>query len=292
MPTLTTTKKQLLMSYCYIIFGAALVGIGYNLFLLPGQIAAGGVSGISTILFTLYGTNPALIQVIINLPLFIIGYLVLGKDFSYKTLLGTIMVPLTIYVTHSLVDKGSSDPFLSSIYGGIILGIGLGLVYRGNGSTGGTAALAQILKKYAHISSGFSQLIVDGFVVIASAFVFSFELALYALISIFVTSKVIDFVQLQTGDNKLVFIVTGEEQRVKDLIYNTVERGVTKVHAFGGFSNIERSLLFCVMEQKEAIYFKQRIAQAEPESFVIFLSASEVLGRGFSSAKVFKKHDS
>ena len=284
MPQLKQTHKGL--NYVFIIVGAILVGIAYNVFLLPAQLAAGGISGVSTILHELYNTKPALVQALINLPLFIVGFIALGKEFSYKTLLGTITVPLTIFLSESLVDKGSHDPFLSSIYGGIVLGIGLGLVYRGGGSTGGTAALAQILKKYANISSGFSQLLVDGVVVVASAFVFSFELALYALISIFVTSKVIDFVQLQAGDNKLVFIITDNEERVTSLIYEHVERGVTQVQSFGAFSKKERAMLLCVMEQAEAIYFKQIITTEEPNSFVIFLNASEILGRGFSKAKI------
>lgn len=284
MPQLKKTHKGL--NYVFIIVGAILVGIAYNVFLLPAQLAAGGISGVSTILHELYNTKPALVQALINLPLFIVGFIALGKEFSYKTLLGTITVPLTIFLSESLVDKGSHDPFLSSIYGGIVLGIGLGLVYRGGGSTGGTAALAQILKKYANISSGFSQLLVDGVVVVASAFVFSFELALYALISIFVTSKVIDFVQLQAGDNKLVFIITDNEERVTSLIYEHVERGVTQVQSFGAFSKKERAMLLCVMEQAEAIYFKQIITNEEPNSFVIFLNASEILGRGFSKAKI------
>lgn len=284
MPQLKKTHKGL--NYVFISVGAILVGIAYNVFLLPAQLAAGGISGVSTILHELYNTKPALVQALINLPLFIVGFIALGKEFSYKTLLGTITVPLTIFLSESLVDKGSHDPFLSSIYGGIVLGIGLGLVYRGGGSTGGTAALAQILKKYANISSGFSQLLVDGVVVVASAFVFSFELALYALISIFVTSKVIDFVQLQAGDNKLVFIITDNEERVTSLIYEHVERGVTQVQSFGAFSKKERAMLLCVMEQAEAIYFKQIITNEEPNSFVIFLNASEILGRGFSKAKI------
>ena len=284
MPQLKKTHKGL--NYVFIIVGAILVGIAYNVFLLLAQLAAGGISGVSTILHELYNTKPALVQALINLPLFIVGFIALGKEFSYKTLLGTITVPLTIFLSESLVDKGSHDPFLSSIYGGIVLGIGLGLVYRGGGSTGGTAALAQILKKYANISSGFSQLLVDGVVVVASAFVFSFELALYALISIFVTSKVIDFVQLQAGDNKLVFIITDNEERVTSIIYEHVERGVTQVQSFGAFSKKERAMLLCVMEQAEAIYFKQIITNEEPNSFVIFLNASEILGRGFSKAKI------
>ncbi|WP_414049361.1 YitT family protein [Macrococcus animalis] len=281
-------NKTVFIDILYTIIGSIIVGISYNLFLLPGQIAAGGISGLSTILNKVMGTDPAMIQFVFNIPIFIIGWLTLGKSFSLKTVIATFIVPITIFLTASLVDKGTKDALLASLYGGIVLGIGLGLVYRGNGSTGGTATLAQIVKKYTGLSSGFCQLIVDAFVVILSAFVFNFELALYALISIYVTSKVIDIVQLHTGDNKLVFIITTKEQQIINLIHEHVERGVTSVNAFGGFNREGKNLLFSVMEQKEAIYFKQIITREEPDSFVIFINTSEIIGRGFSKAKIYR----
>lgn len=281
-------NKTVLIDILYTVIGSIIVGISYNLFLLPGQIAAGGISGLSTILNKMIGTDPALIQFIFNIPIFIIGWFTLGKSFSLKTVIATFIVPFTIFLTSSLVEKGTTDALLASLYGGIVLGIGLGLVYRGNGSTGGTATLAQIVKKYTGLSSGFCQLIVDAFVVILSAFVFNFELALYALISIYVTSKVIDIVQLHAGDNKLVFIITTKEQEIINLIHEHVERGVTSVNAFGGYNREGKSLLFSVMEQKEAIYFKQIITREEPDSFVIFINTSEIIGRGFSKAKIYR----
>lgn len=281
-------NKTVLIDILYTVIGSIIVGISYNLFLLPGQIAAGGISGLSTILNKMIGSDPAMIQFIFNIPIFIIGWFTLGKSFSLKTVIATFVVPLTIFLTASLVEKGTTDALLASLYGGIVLGIGLGLVYRGNGSTGGTATLAQIVKKYTDLSSGFCQLIVDAFVVILSAFVFNFELALYALISIYVTSKVIDIVQLHAGDNKLVFIITTKEQKIINLIHEHVERGVTSVNAFGGYNREGKSLLFSVMEQKEAIYFKQIISREEPDSFVIFINTSEIIGRGFSKAKIYR----
>ncbi|WP_313019200.1 YitT family protein [Macrococcoides bohemicum] len=281
-------NKTVLIDILYTVIGSIIVGISYNLFLLPGQIAAGGISGLSTILNKMIGSDPAMIQFIFNIPIFIISWFTLGKSFSLKTVIATFVVPLTIFLTASLVEKGTTDALLASLYGGIVLGIGLGLVYRGNGSTGGTATLAQIVKKYTGFSSGFCQLIVDAFVVILSAFVFNFELALYALISIYVTSKVIDIVQLHAGDNKLVFIITTKEQKIINLIHEHVERGVTSVNAFGGYNREGKSLLFSVMEQKEAIYFKQIITREEPDSFVIFINTSEIIGRGFSKAKIYR----
>lgn len=281
----TLLKKPAFFDYVQIIIGATFVGLAFNIFLLPSRIAAGGISGVSTILYELFGYNPAVVQWVINIPLIVLGLVLAGKEFSAKTVVGTFFVPFVIFMTHN-INLSVDNPLLSSIYGGIMLGIGLGIVYRGNGSTGGTALIAQLLKKYTGISSGFSQLIVDGVVVVTSAFVFNFELALYALMSIYVTSKVIDFVQLQTSPTKLVLIITEHEEKIQAVIQNEIDRGLTKVKSTGGFSNNDKTMIFCVVEQSEAVYLKKLLQTAEPSSFVIFLNASEILGTGFSRAKV------
>ncbi|WP_100331316.1 YitT family protein [Bacillus xiapuensis] len=279
-------KTKLIIEYCFIVIGAALVGLSYNLFLLPAKLAAGGVSGISTIMYDLYQFNPAYVQWLINLPLFILGIALLGKDFSLKTLVGTFFVPFTIWLSADIPFK-VDNPLLAAIYGGILLGVGLGIVYRGKGSTGGTATIAQLLRKFTGLSSGYSQFIVDGLVVISSAIVFNLELALYAMISIFVTSKVIDFVQLHSSSSKLVLIITDREEQIQSLIKDEIDRGFTKIHSFGGYSNKEKTLILCVMEQQEAIYFKKALQDHQSSSFVVFLNASEILGRGFSLAKFY-----
>ena len=277
-------RKTVIFEYIQIIFGAALVGLAFNIFLLPSRLAAGGVSGISTILYELFQFNPAYVQWLINIPLLILGVLLVGKEFSMKTLVGTFFVPFVIWLTAD-IKLSVDNPLLSAIYGGIMLGVGLGIVYRANGSTGGTALIAQLVKKYTGLSSGFSQLLVDGLVVITSAFVFNFELALYAMIAIYVTSKVIDFVQLQTSPTKLVLIITDKEEEVQAIIKNDINRGLTKIKTIGGYSNQEKTMILCVVEQSEAVYFKKLLQTQEPTSFVIFLNASEILGRGFSRAQ-------
>ena len=283
-------RKTVLFEYIQIIFGAALVGLAFNIFLLPSRLAAGGVSGISTILYELFQFNPAYVQWLINIPLLLLGVLLVGKEFSMKTLVGTFFVPFVIWLTTD-IKLSVENPLLSAIYGGIMLGVGLGIVYRANGSTGGTALIAQLVKKYTGLSSGFSQLLVDGLVVITSAFVFNFELALYAMIAIYVTSKVIDFVQLQTSPTKLVLIITDKEEEVQSIINNDINRGLTKIKTIGGYSNQEKTMILCVVEQSEAVYFKKLLQTKEPTSFVIFLNASEILGRGFSRAQ-FDEDDS
>ncbi|WP_210471570.1 YitT family protein [Sporosarcina sp. 6E9] len=282
-----TFKQSLAFEYIQIIVGAALVGLAFNIFLLPARLAAGGVSGISTIIYEVFQFNPAYVQWLINIPLLIVGIVFIGREFSLKTFVGTLFVPFTIWVTQGM-DLSVDNPLLSAIYGGIMLGVGLGIVYRGNGSTGGTALIAQVLKKFTGLSSGFSQLLVDGLVVVTSAFVFNFELALYALMSIYVTSKVIDFVQLQTSPTKLILVITDKEEKIQSIIKNEINRGLTKVKTLGGYSNEEKTMILCVVEQSEAIYFKKLLQEVEPDSFVIFVNASEILGRGFSKAQYDK----
>lgn len=277
---------ETLKEYLLIIFGATLVGVAYNMFLLPAKIAAGGISGVSTLLYEVYHYSPALVQFSINLPIFIIGWLALGKDFGGKTLVGTFWVPFIIWLT-SDISVVVTNPFLGSLYGGIVLGIGLGIVYIGNGSTGGTAALAQVLKRITGLSSGYSQLIVDGVVVIMSLFVFNLEITLFALMSIFVTSKTIDMVQLRTTATKLILIITEEEERMQSLIQDGIDRGLTKIRSVGGYTNKDKTMIVCVAEHSEAVYLKKVLQQEEPTSFVIFLNASDILGRGFSVSKYY-----
>lgn len=279
-------RNRVAIEYLQIIIGATLVGLAYNLFLLPAQLAAGGISGISTILFELYQLSPALTQLLINIPIFIIGWLAMGKNFSAKTLLGTFWVPFVIGITANF-PYTIDNPLLGAIYGGIILGTGLGIVYKGNGSTGGTAAIAQIVKKFTGLSSGYSQLIVDGLVVISSIFVFSLELTLFALMCIYISSKTIDIVQLRTSASKLILIITEEEEKIQALIRTRIDRGLTKVRSVGGYSNQDKTMILCVTEQQEAVQLKKILQKEEPSSFVIYINASEIQGRGFSLDKYY-----
>ncbi|HLR52147.1 MAG TPA: YitT family protein [Candidatus Avamphibacillus sp.] len=270
----------------FVLIGATLVGLSYNTFLLPAKLAAGGLSGVSTILYEMYSWSPALTQVIMNIPIFIIGWVTLGKEFSGKTVVGTFWVPFVIWLSED-IPYTVTNPLLGAIYGGIVLGIGLGIVYKGNGSTGGTAAIAQIIKKFTNLSSGYSQLIVDGIVVIASLIVFNLELTLFALMAIYITSKAIDVVQLRTSATKLVLIITKKEERIQSLINDGIDRGLTKVRSVGGYSNQSQTLILCVAEKQEAFYLKKVLQEEESDAFVIFLDASEILGRGFTLDKYY-----
>ncbi|UOE96556.1 YitT family protein [Alkalihalobacillus sp. LMS39] len=272
---------QTVMDYLYILIGSSFVAIAFNLFLLPNRIASGGVSGISTIVYDVFGIEPAFTQWAFNIPLFILGMLLLGgMKYGMKTLVGTAFIPFVVFLTRH-IEPATADPLLGALFGGIGVGIGLGLAFRANGSTGGTDLAAQIVHKYTGISLGACVFIIDGMIVLTSAFVFSIELALYALIALFVTGKTIDLVQMGVGYSKIALIISDQQDTVKRSILTDIDRGVTKLSAYGGYTDEERPVLMCVVHQREVTKLKQVVKTADPKAFVIVANATEVLGEGF-----------
>ncbi len=271
------------IEYIYVLLGSALVALAFNLFLLPNQIASGGVSGISIILDTLLGWEPAYVQWGLNIPLFIAGVVLLGKHFGTKTLVGTIFLPLAVFLTREF-QPVTLDPLLGALFGGIGVGLGLGIVFRGKASTGGTDLAAQIFTKYTGFSLGRSVALIDGLIVLTAAIVFDIERGLYALIALFVTSKTIDFVQVGLGNSKMAIIITNQEEKVRKGILHEIDRGVTRLSAFGGYTDDERPILMCVVDQTEFTKLKQLVKSLDSSAFVVVMDASEVLGEGFKRA--------
>ncbi|MFF2177945.1 YitT family protein [Lysinibacillus sp. NPDC058147] len=275
--------RESVMEYVYVIVGAAIIAIGFNVFLLPNQVASGGVSGISTILHGLFGWNPGFVQYAFNIPLFIAGVLFLGKKFGIKSFIGTITLPFIVLLTNSW-GPWTDNPLLGALFGGIVVGLGIGLVFKGNASTGGTDLLAQIITKYTGISLGTSVLLIDGIIAISAAIVFDLEKGLYALIGLYVTTKTIDIIQLGFSQSKMVYIITMKQDEVRDAIYAEINRGVTKLPAIGGYTGEARPVLMVVVYQTEFTKLKQLIKNVDPSAFVIVSDAYEVLGEGFKRA--------
>ncbi|RSK28602.1 YitT family protein [Bacillus sp. HMF5848] len=267
----------------YILLGSAIVAVAFNLFLLPNDVASGGVSGISTILEDLFGWKPAYVQWAFNIPLFIAGLIFLGVKYGYKTFIGTVFLPFVVYLTENM-EPATQDPLLGALFGGIGVGLGLGIVFRGNASTGGTDLAAQIIHKFTGLSLGTCVALIDGLIVITAAVVFDIEQGLYALIGLYVTSKTIDLVQIGLGYTKLALIITNKEEEVREGILYKIDRGVTKLSAFGGYTNHKRPILMCVVNQSEFTKLKQLVKSIDSSAFVIVMDAAEVLGEGFKRA--------
>lgn len=274
---------ETILAYVYIIIGAAIVAVGFNVFLLPNEVASGGVSGISTILKGVFGWEPGFVQYAFNIPLFIAGVIFLGKQFGARSLAGTLTLPLFVILTSSW-EPATLNPLLSALFGGISVGVGLGIVFRGNASTGGTDLAAQIIAKYTGLTLGTSVMLIDGLIVLSAALVFDVEKGLYALIGLFVTTKTIDIIQLGFSQSKMVYIITNKQEEIRDAIYTEINRGVTKLPAVGGYTDAEKPILLVVVYQTEFSKLKHVIKAVDPTAFVIVSDAYEVLGEGFKRA--------
>ncbi|MCW6699288.1 uncharacterized membrane-anchored protein YitT (DUF2179 family) [Bacillus pumilus] len=269
-------------NYLFILIGSAIVAIGFNTLLLPNQIAAGGVSGISTIMQS-FGFEAAYVQWGLNIPLFIAGFYLLGGTFGVKTLVGSIFLPLMVFVTRHIAPV-THEALLAAIFGGVVIGIGIGLVFLGNGSTGGTALAAKIINKYTGLTLGTCLAMMDGLIVLAAMTAFGIEEGLYAVIGVFISSKTIDVVQAGFSHSKMAMIITGHEDEVRQAVFDQIDRGVTKISAVGGYTDHDRPILMCVVGQSQFTKLKQVVKAIDASAFVIVMDAKEVLGEGFKRA--------
>ncbi|WP_027963855.1 YitT family protein [Halalkalibacillus halophilus] len=271
------TKWQQLI---YIMVGSFIVALAYNGFLLPNYVAAGGVSGISTITEALLGIEPAYVIWAINIPLLFVAYYLLGRGSAFRSLAGSLLLPLFVFLTRHM-DAFVNDALLAALFGGLGVGVGIGIVFLGDASTGGTALIAQLINKFTNLTLGSSIAIIDGIIVVTAIIVFDIELGLYALIGLYMTSKSIDLVQTGFNKTKTTLIVSNEYLDVQEAIYTRVDRGVTRLAAQGGFTQDERPVLMCVVYQSEMGALKRTIREVDPEAFVIVTDSAEVLGQGF-----------
>ncbi|MCA0984660.1 YitT family protein [Halobacillus yeomjeoni] len=271
-----------LIEYSLVILGSFFVALAFNVFLLPNNIASGGVAGISTITKAVFDWEPGVVQWVLNIPLFIIGVVILGKNFGLKSFVGTIVLPLFVLLT-SDIDAATDNSLLGAIFGGMGVGLGLGIVFRGRASTGGIDLAAQVVHKFTHLPLGISVALLDGMIVVTSALVFSLEEGLYALIGLFATSRTIDFVQVGFNTSKNVMIITEYVEDVRDSIFEEIDRGVTVLSGAGGYTERERRVVMCVVQQNEFIKLTQTVKMVDPGAFVVAMNATEVLGEGFKT---------
>lgn len=263
-----------------LIVGAFVMAVSFNLFLVPNAIASGGVSGISILVERATGLEPAITQWAINIPLFAVGLWLLGRRFALKTAFGTVILPLFILLTSDW-QSPTDNPLLAAIYGGIGVGLGLGLVFRGKGSTGGLDLAAQILHKYTGLKLGLAMACFDGCVIVATGILVSPEVALYALLALFITSKTIDIVQTGFAVSKVAFIISDYTEELTEAILHDLDRGLTRLDGHGGYTGDGRTVLMVVLGQTEVTKLKQLVQSVDPGAFVIISDTAEVLGQGF-----------
>lgn len=275
-------RKTLILDYVQIILGSFIGALGLSMFLVPNKLAAGGVSGIAVVLHHLFKMPVGWTMLALNVPLFLTAVALLGKNVGIKTLIGGLLFSVFTEITAGF-PVPTQDLILSTVYGGIVLGVGLGTVFRARASTGGTDLASMILHHFVpSISVGQGILIIDFFVIILSGLAFNWELAMYAWISLFISSKVIDLIQEGFNFAKAVYIVSDKAEEVSDKILTEMDRGVTLFSAKGGYSRQDKNVLLCVITRFEVSKLKSVVHETDPRAFVIIHDVHEVLGEGFS----------
>jgi uncharacterized membrane-anchored protein YitT (DUF2179 family) len=273
--------KQL-TEFFWVTAGVVLTALGLDLFLIPNKIAAGGVSGIATILHYVIGSPVGLTMLALNVPLFAMGIYRLGLTFGFRSLYGTISLSAAVDFFEPFVPVPTGDPLLASLFGGVLVGLGLGLVFRFRGTTGGTDLAAAVLRTYTGVNIGQLLFLVDASVVLAAGFVFqSWELALYALITIFITAWVIDMVQEGISYAKAFFIISDHSEAIAEKVLKELGRGATALKGRGLYTGADREVILTVVNRSEVSRLKEMVYDIDPGAFIVLADVREVLGEGF-----------
>ena len=274
-------KRKIYSAYAQILVGSLIGAAAYPAFLVPNSIAPGGLTGIATILNHLFRWPVGTVSLLLNIPLFIIGYRSMGKIFAFRSLIATLFFSVLIDVLP--LNPVSRDPLLGTLFGGVVLGIGLGLILRGGATTGGSDMVARMIyRRFPFITVGMFLFGVDCLVILAAGVFIGGEQALYALISIYVCSRVIDSVMMGFSGNKACFIISCSWEKITARLMDEVGRGVTHLEARGAYTGNRHPVVLCVAARQEVMSVK-RIVREEDESAFMFISeAHEALGEGFS----------
>lgn len=285
---------EFLLRYLYITFGSLIGAVGINTFLVPNRIAPGGVTGLATILFYLSEqTVPVgLLVLLINIPLFIMGFVVLGKNHMFRTIFTTIVfslaidltAPFTIDFAQRFIDiQNTNHLLLFTLVGGAVTGVGLGIVFKMRSNTGGVDLLTEILlRKGIRLSMGQTMLIFDAIIVICAAIVFqSILIGLYTIIAIYVFSRVVDWILGGIESAKAFFIISDQSEQIAEAILFRMNRGVTGLTGTGKHTGSGKEVLLCVVRPKQTPALKRLIKQIDPKAFVIVTDVHEALGEGF-----------
>ncbi|MBQ8546216.1 MAG: YitT family protein [Clostridia bacterium] len=268
--------------FLFILLGALILALGLNVFLVPMKLSAGGIGTIGTVLLYFFSIPLSITNLILNLLLFLIGFKVLGKGSIIKTIVGMISLSLFLEIT-SYLPMPELDIIIATICGGVLVGLGVGLIIRVGGSSGGSDFLGlMIRKRVPHISVATIILIIDLIIIIIAGICFKdFIVAFYSALCMYISSKVSDRIIDVGKEAKSIYITSQKNAEIKELILKNFERGVTEIYTQGGYSQSKRLMLLCVVSPKEAPHLVKEIKRLDKGAFIIISDARLVLGEGF-----------
>lgn len=267
-----------------IVLGSAIGGVSFNVFLMPHKLLSGGVSGIALIFNYMFGLNPGVLIFLLNIPIFIAGYRFVDKEFIVLSLVGMTAFSLSIDMFSFLKNAiYIEDTLLSCLYGGVLNGIGMGIVFRNRASQGGVDIISVIMKKHYSISLGTTALIINSVIVAIASIYYGLNLAMYTLVSMYVSSAVLNRVQQGFENTKSVMIITDNEQQVADSILKNLGRGVTYLEGEGAYTGHKKRVVYCIVPLKQLAKLKYIVKETDSKAFMAVSDTSEVLGRGFGN---------
>ncbi|WP_346896902.1 YitT family protein [Clostridium sp. UBA7503] len=275
-------NKSELKNYLMIMVGITILAIGINVYYSPQHLVTGGVSGLAIILDYVFSIPLWLTNVIVNIPLFIVGIKIKGMDFAKKSIFGAAFVSIALWYT-SFIPPVQSDLLISSVFGGLFVGTGVGLVLRSSASTGGTDLLAIIIKHYLKkIPINQIMMCIDGMIIVVGLFVFGVEKAMYALISIFIVSKVVNTLVEGVNYSKEVHIISEKSGEIAQELMKHLNRGITSINGKGVYTGKSKDILYIVCSTEELIELQRIVKEVDTEAFIIINDVREVVGRGFT----------
>ena len=291
------TEKELnirktILDYLMILIGSLMMASALMLFLIPNKVNAGGVSGVATIFYHTLNIPAGLTMLLMNIPLFLLGIYFFGKKFGLKTVTGIVATSLF----SDLIDKGlglgalTDNKILATVYGGLLLGVGLGIIFRGRGTTGGSDIIARIINKFTHISLGWSFMIIDTGVIVLTGLIFKdVELVLFCLISLGISSKVVDIMVEGLTSEKAIMIISDRWETVSYRIMKEVHRGVTGLDSHGLYTNKERKTLWTVVATRQVEEIRRIVRQEDPDAFMTVSNVAILQGEGFRARTILNE---
>ncbi|MDT2815831.1 YitT family protein [Vagococcus carniphilus] len=281
-------NKQALLDIFLIFIGTSIYSFGLVVFNIPNNLAEGGVTGITLIIYNMIGFNPAYSTLLLNIPLILIGLKIFGFRSLIYTLVGTFSLSLNILLWQkaNIAISVDNDLLIAALLAGLFGGVGSGIVYKVGGTTGGTDIVARIIEKNIGLTMGRSMLILDVIVLILSLSYLSLKEMMYTLIAVFVFSIVVDFVQEGSYSARGILIISDKNDLISSQILEELERGSTFLKSEGAYSNVERDIIYCVASPPEINTIKDICHEIDPKAFISVLTINEVIGEGFSYEKM------
>ncbi|MFE8695679.1 YitT family protein [Cytobacillus sp. FJAT-53684] len=274
-----------LKNILFILLGSAIFSFGIVHFNMQNNLAEGGFTGITLLLYFLFNWDPSYTNLILNIPLFIIGWKLLGRNAFFYTIIGTVSVSvfLWIFQRYQISMPLNEDLTLAALFAGVFIGVGLGIIFRFGGTTGGVDIIARLANKYAGISMGKAMFMFDAVVITLSLiFYLTYQEAMYTLVAVFVGARVIDFMQEGAYSARGAMIISDFNEEIAAKIMSEMDRGVTVLKGHGSFTKKEREVLYCVVAKNEIVRLKNVITSVDPHAFVSVSIVHDVLGEGFT----------